>query len=66
MDTNQPLLITTMTRQELARLYKHSDRQFRRKLERAGLSFPDRVLLPHQVRQIVEQLGPWEIYYSEP
>ncbi len=57
-----PTILTSQTRQQLARLYNISDKTFSRRIRRAGFDFgSDRLLLPVQVQQVVERLGPWQI-----
>jgi len=56
------LLIKSMNRQQLADRYNISDKTLRRRLREHDLSFGSaRILLPEQVRQVIEALGPWEI-----
>ena len=49
-------------RKELAAMYRISGKLFAKRLKKHGLDFgSDRVLLPGQIIQIIENLGPWDI-----
>lgn len=54
--------LTSMSRKQLAIAYGISDKTFRRRLIEHNISFGSaRVLLPDQVRQIIDALGPWVV-----
>ncbi|MVM39503.1 hypothetical protein GO730_21070 [Spirosoma sp. HMF3257] len=55
-----------MTRRQLAELYKMSEKQFKRRLDKHELNFgSDRILWPKQILEIVDAFGPWEITYDD-
>ena len=54
--------LKSMSRKQLALEYGISDKTFTRRLKEHNLLFGSaRVLLPDQVRQIIDALGPWTI-----
>jgi len=55
-----------MNRKQLADKYKISDKTLGRRMRDRGLFFGSvQILLPDQVRQIIEALGPWEIILDD-
>lgn len=52
----------SMSRKEIAKNYRISDKALNTRLRRHGLNFGnDRVLLPSQIQKIIDVLGFWEV-----
>ena len=72
METNQPIdddkpyKVETLSKKELADKYNISEKTLKRRLRHSGLIFPHRILLPAQVFKVIEKLGYWDVFYSEP
>lgn len=60
-------LLEPKNRKELAAMYQISGKLLAKRLKKHGLDFGnDRVLLPSQIVQIIEKLGPWSIPLNSP
>jgi hypothetical protein len=55
-----------MSRKQLADKYGISDKTLNRRLKLHKLNFGYvRVLLPKQIKEVIDALGPWETTYDE-